>query len=224
MDESGKRLYMVSNARKFNVEVMLVNHETRELVVDMQLQLRAELILENGCAVEDKIQAGAPLLLGEPLALAMAGRARFIGLQLGKTALTSFCDKQLFRLQIRPVDDTTFERYSNLRCISEPFKSVTKLFRGERPVREPGGHNHHAVTRSPAEMCSARECRAPRDAGEWRVCPPGYTWPCGSLHCMLSPLRPTAWQCTVFTGRGGGPCAVAPAPPRPSHRHQAAAA
>merc|ERR1712070_133543 len=158
-DNLGKRLLIVSNARKFNVEVMLLNRETHQLVLDVQLQLRAELMLENGCAVENKVQTGEPLLLGEPLALVMGGHARFLGLQLGKTALTSFCDKQLFRLQIRPADDATFDRYPNLSCITEPFKSVTKLFRGERFVRESGPIDQTPMSLGPpgAMGCSSQQ-------------------------------------------------------------------
>ena len=45
-------MYVVSNLRKFKIEVLLVDKDTNEPALENQLQLRAVLLYENGCVVK----------------------------------------------------------------------------------------------------------------------------------------------------------------------------
>jgi len=133
-EATGDKLYVVSNLRKFTVEVQLLDKVTQELATSNQLRLRAVLLYENGCPV--KAMEGQDLLLGETEVVAIQGVATF-KLQMGQSVLSSKLGKQSFRIRLEPMDRQLRESYGpQLIILSEPLKSVTKLERRPPAVNE----------------------------------------------------------------------------------------
>jgi len=149
---SGDKMYVVSNLRKFTIEVHLIEKETNPpiLAQNNQLRLRATLLYENGCPVK----AASPdesLLLGETEVVVIQGSATF-KLQMGSGVLSSKLGKQNFRIRIEPMDRTLREMYPReLIILTEPLKSVTKL---ERKPPPPGSIPQRGMGFDPNGCCS----------------------------------------------------------------------
>lgn len=153
-ETTGDKCYIVSNLRKFKIEVALVDkHDQQQVVTTNQLQLRAVLLYENGCPVKATSEA-EPLLLGETEVVVIQGCAAF-RLQMGPSVLSSKLGKQSFRIRIEPMDRGLRDNYaSQLVILTEPLKSVTKLERRPPPPSGPSGfggvlHNGPAIVTQP---------------------------------------------------------------------------
>mmetsp|Transcript_26364 Transcript_26364/g.78797 ORF Transcript_26364/g.78797 Transcript_26364/m.78797 type:complete len:201 (-) Transcript_26364:356-958(-) len=127
---------VVSNLRPFTLKVGV--HDSADVpIVDCSLPLRATLLYENGSAVK-QTSLSEPLLVGETDVVALQGAATF---KLRITSLSSHRDKQRFRIQVAPQEESLTRTEPLLSVVTDPMKSVTKLGRAmpPPPLPSPGG-------------------------------------------------------------------------------------
>merc|ERR1711865_436143 len=128
----GEEELVVSNLRPFTLKVGV--HDALDMpILDCALPLRASLLYENGLPVK-QTSSSEPLPVGETDVVALQGAATF---KLRITSLSSHRDKQRFRIQVAPQDLEMQLSESNLRVVTDPMKSVTKLGRNTNPNPPP---------------------------------------------------------------------------------------
>jgi hypothetical protein len=139
--------YVVSNLRKFSIEVVLCYAHSRR-PAEHCLWLRSSVLCEDGRAVSPcaKCTAGCEhcLLLGDTEAVAMDGTAAFHELKIGKLLLSARHGGKRFRIRIEPRDEAVRRQHPELFVLSEPFRVVTKL-----PPPPPLGAPQPALTVPP---------------------------------------------------------------------------
>jgi len=179
---NGEKIYVVSNLRKFKIEVALVYRDgldaqgQAEPALDNRLELRAVLLYENGCVVK-KSTEDEQLLLGETEVVIIKGEATF-KLQMGPSILSSKMGKQNFRIKIEPVQLAIAEQNQQLIVLTEPLKSVTKLERKPPPPRgydEPGASPFSAPSLPPLGQASQLSAALPRPGNAGPGCHPSQS-------------------------------------------------
>jgi len=131
--------YVVSNLRKFTVDVVLIDRVhglaggASEAVGTANMALKATLLYENGNVVR-QTQEHERLLEGDTEVMVIGGKGQF-SLKMGMNALSNKLGKQRFRIKIEP-KDAGLQQYEHLSVLTEPLRSVTKL---ERKRPEPRG-------------------------------------------------------------------------------------
>lgn len=121
-----QKQYVVSNARKFDLEVSLVDPLNHLLRGASGLRLHVTLLFESGCEVPT---GDDELLVGSVEAQIINGTATFKNLQMGANSLSTRHARQRFRLRVAPTDAAMRAAYPHLQVTTEPFKSITKLER-----------------------------------------------------------------------------------------------
>ena len=150
MVEGEAKEYIVSNLRRFEMSMMLLERNTRELAVNRTLRLKASLVYENSQPV--KSAPGEVLLTGDTLATMVGGRVT-LRLQMGRRALSVHHEKQKFRVKIEPEDPQLALAYPCLSHLSEPLKSVTKL-NAKPPPLVPAGALPAGAPLAPGSMAA----------------------------------------------------------------------
>jgi len=129
--------YVVSNLRKFTIDVMLVDRrfptDVPEAVQSANMALKATLLYENGNVVR-QTQEHEQLLQGDTEIMVIAGKGQF-QLKMGLNALSNKLGKQRFRIKIVPKDEA-LQRIEHLTVMTEPLRSVTKLERKPANARQ----------------------------------------------------------------------------------------
>ena len=115
--------YLVSNLKRFAVEVILRDRTTRQ-AVHRHLRVKASLLYENAQPVQPTTDA--PLLSGDTHITIVNGSGEF-KLQMGKGVLSQSHQRQRFRIRIEPEDAELTAAFPCLTALTEPLKSVTKL-------------------------------------------------------------------------------------------------
>lgn len=126
------REYIVSNMRDFQVDVELHDRRTQMLSAE-PLELRATLLYENGQPVR-QTTPGEVVLYGarqsESTTVHLTGGKATFFLRMGLQTLSKKHDGQRFRIRIEPVEEALSGTvFPCLTQLTEPLKSVTKLFR-----------------------------------------------------------------------------------------------
>lgn len=119
--------YVVSNLRKFAIQVVLSYGESRR-PAEFSLWLRARVQLEDGSDVEGlESKQEDCSFLGEVAALLIDGVALFRDMKMGKLLLSARHGGQRFRIRVEPREQAVRERYPFITVLSDPFRVVTKL-------------------------------------------------------------------------------------------------
>ena len=129
---TGEQEYIISNLKKFDVTLLLIDRLTNLPATQQSLKLRATLVYENSqpvrAAPDEKLLEGdVEKVLNGP-GSRMDGRC-VMQLKLGPRALSQQHDRQRFRIKIAPADPQLATAYPTLTQLTEPVKSVTKLVR-----------------------------------------------------------------------------------------------
>ena len=136
--DTGVTEYMVSNSKRFTVEMILVNSDN-ELVGGVNVGLSAWLVYENGDVVP-RPDDNTEILTGKSRTdvVIIDGRG-FFELQMGPTVLSSEHDNKLFRVKIAPSSERLRNQFPLLTVLSKPIKSMVKAYRKPSPSCSGGG-------------------------------------------------------------------------------------
>jgi hypothetical protein len=202
------REYVVSNMRDFQVDVELHDRRSGQLSSE-PLELRAVLLYENGQPVRQS-SAGEVVLSGArgvdaPVATLSGGRATFL-LRMGLQTLTKKHDGQRFRIRIEPTEAALSGTvYPCLTQLTEPLKSVTKLFR--TPANAAAAASLAAKPAGAAATVAPRsDCSLSRQHLGGSVGGPSSSLPLPTGHNAHSSAGSSA-------GASSAACAVAAPPP-----------
>ena len=130
-EANGEKEYVVSNMKKFKVDIMLYNVKTGQLAT-APLDIKSTLVYENAQPV--RAAPDEQVLTGDTEVTVVNGQAT-IELMLGKRSLSLHHDRQRFRVKIEPADPQLAASYPTLTILNQPLKSVTKLHRTPAPSR-----------------------------------------------------------------------------------------
>ena len=135
--DTGVTEYMVSNSKRFTVEMILVNSDN-ELVGGVNVGLSAWLVYENGDVVP-RPDDNTEILTGKSRTdvVIIDGRG-FFELQMGPTVLSSEHDNKLFRVKIAPSSERLRNLFPQLTVLSKPIQSKVKVNRTQ-PASHGGG-------------------------------------------------------------------------------------
>lgn len=161
--DTDAKTYIVSNLRKFTIELVLRDRTTRTRALWTNLRVKATVLYENSMPVHGVNED--PLLQQCDTSITMNRGWGEFKLQLGKGVLTQSHQRQLFRIRIEPADPGLADAYPGLTTLTEPLKSITKLkFRGIEPPA--------AVTCAPAAATAASTAAASASTAAASTDPP----------------------------------------------------
>ena len=134
-DEAGAREYIVSSLKTFLLRVELTHKDTGlpARAEGNRLDVRATLLFEN-CNAVPAYRENDVLLHGDTEVTVIGGEAR-LTLKMGANSLSVRRDGRRFRIRIEPRDDAPRQEHKQLSDTGAPFKSVTKLERGNAEQR-----------------------------------------------------------------------------------------
>ena len=147
--DTGVTEYMVSNLKRFTVEMILVNSDN-ELVGGVNVGLSAWLVYENGDVVP-RPDDNTEILTGKSRTdvVIIDGRG-FFELQMGPTVLSSEHDNKLFRVKIAPSSERLRNLFPQLTVLSNPIKSKVKV-NHTQPASHGGGGGDRPSAPPPTE-------------------------------------------------------------------------
>jgi len=135
--EDGDREFIVSNLRKFSMDVALLQTCSDQELAFSSSELRVQAVLtwEDGEDVD--AVPGSDMELKGDTEFTLKSEQKTVFLQFGKDVLSSKCDRRKFKVRLEPVDKYLRHNFQSLSVATRPLRSVTKLDRrAPEPIQE----------------------------------------------------------------------------------------